>query len=226
MKRDCLTFDVPRHIAKEKRLSPYARNAAATRQQLVNDLLNEIHRDASPLSRLPPWEAEAILERKAKVEELESFFEKSLEPKTLTNGSPAAPAGNQPLTNSGQQKGCVMSLTFEIKAGSGVPAGFYRAKFETVEETLHDEYGAGLKFVFKVVDGEQKDGMATRITSPAPTPKNAAGRMIAGITGTALVPGAKIDLAPYVGKTYLLQVEAVANGNGTRIGTIMPEAVK
>jgi hypothetical protein len=34
--------------------------------------------------------------------------------------------------------------------------------------------------------------------------------------------GVKIDLAPFVGKEYLLQVENTANGNGTRISTVMP----
>ncbi len=194
--------------------------AEAAKRERINKLLDESRADLPDWHGLPPWEAEAILERKKKVEDLESFFQSS-----LTSNSLVAPAGDQLQSNSGQKKGSVMSLTFEIKAGAGVPAGFYKARFKEVEQTEHDEYGAGLKFVFEVVDGEQKGGAATRITSPSPTPKNAAGRMIAGITGTSLVPGAKIDLAPFVGKLYLVQVENVASGNGTRISTVMPSEV-
>jgi hypothetical protein len=116
-------------------------------------------------------------------------------------------------------------LTFEISAGVGVPAGFYKAVFKTVEKTVHEEYGDGLKFIFEVVDGDQRGGLATRITNPKPSPKNAAGRMIAGVSGKSLSPGETIDLAPFIGKTYLLQVESVANGNGTRIGSVIPEKV-
>ena len=36
------------------------------------------------------------------------------------------------------------------------------------------------------------------------------------------MPGKKVDLAPFVGREYLLQVEATSNGAGTRIATVMP----
>jgi len=115
-----------------------------------------------------------------------------------------------------------MNMQFEVKAGGGPPAGFYRAKFLAVEPTEHEEYGQSVKVVFEVSDGEHKGEQATRTTSASPTPKNAAGRMLAGITGLSLTPGAKIDLAAFVGKEYLLQVEATADGAGTRIATVMP----
>ena len=113
-------------------------------------------------------------------------------------------------------------LQFEVKAGGGPPAGFYRGKFLTVETTEHEEYGGGLKFVFEVNDGDHKGEQATRITSSSPTPKNAAGRMLSGLTGETLTPGMKIDLSPFVGREYLLQVETTSNGAGTRVSTVMP----
>ncbi len=114
-------------------------------------------------------------------------------------------------------------LQFDIKQGGGPPPGFYRTKFVNVETTEHEEYGAGFKFIFEVVDPPDHAGeQATRITSSQPTPKNAAGRMIAGISGQPLTPGARVDLGPFVGKEYLTQVEATANGNGSRIATVMP----
>ncbi len=115
-----------------------------------------------------------------------------------------------------------MPMQFAIEAGGGPPAGFYRAKFLDVEPTEHDEYGAGLKFVFEVADGDHAGTQATRITSASPTPKNAAGRMISGISGQSLTSGVTVDLASFVGNTYLVQVEDTANGSATRIGTVMP----
>lgn len=110
----------------------------------------------------------------------------------------------------------------EVKAGGGPPAGFYRTKFMNVESSEHPEYGAGLKFVFEIVEGELKGQHASRITSASPTPKNAAGRMVSGIIGEPLAAGQRINLAPFVGREYLTQVETVPGGTSTRIATIMP----
>jgi hypothetical protein len=119
-----------------------------------------------------------------------------------------------------------MDLQFEIRQGGGPPPGFYKTKFVTVETTEHAEFGAGLKFVFEVIDGDHKGEQATRITSSLPTPKNAAGRMISGISGETLTAGRRVDLAPFVGREYLTQVEATPNGNGSRIATVMPNFAK
>ena len=119
-----------------------------------------------------------------------------------------------------------MDLSFEIKQGGGPPPGFYKTKFLTVEATEHDEFGAGLKFCFEVTEGDHKGEQATRITSSSPTPKNAAGRMISGISSETLVAGRRVDLAPFVGLEYLTQVEATPNGNGSRIATVMPNFAK
>ena len=116
-----------------------------------------------------------------------------------------------------------MTMQFEVGAGgSTVPEGFYKGTFSVAEETEHEEYGAGCKWIFEVTEGEHKGEQATRITSPDPTLKNACGRVIAGIMGESLKIGAKVDLESFVGREYLLQVEAAPKGEGTRISTVMP----
>ena len=116
-----------------------------------------------------------------------------------------------------------MSMQFEVGAGgSTVPEGFYKAKFVAIDPTEHEEYGPGSKWIFQVVDGEHSGEQATRLTSPTPTPKNACGRMIAGVLGESLKVGAKVDLESYVGREYLLQVEPAPKGEGTRIAAVMP----
>ncbi|HBO43754.1 MAG TPA: hypothetical protein DD670_07450 [Planctomycetaceae bacterium] len=117
-----------------------------------------------------------------------------------------------------------MSLQFEVTHGGGVPAGLYKTRFVTVEQTEHDEYGAGLKFVFDVIQGDHVGEQATRITGARPTAKNAAGRMLAGLLGETLKPGTTVNLDRCVGKEYLCQVEETSNG-GTRIATVMPAGV-
>lgn len=114
-----------------------------------------------------------------------------------------------------------MSLQFQIEqGGSTVPAGAYRASFVDVEPTEHEEFGSGLRFIFKVIGGDHDGEFATRITSDRPTPKNAAGRMIAGIEGNGLSPGMQVDLTSHVNEEYLIQVEETKNGS-TRIGAVI-----
>ncbi len=114
-----------------------------------------------------------------------------------------------------------MSLQFDVSASGGPPAGFYRANFVGVEPTEHEEFGSGLKFVFEIANGDHRGEEATRITSIMATLKNAAGRMLSGLSGLTLKPKVRIDLAPCVGKLYLIQVEETPSG-ATRISTVMP----
>ena len=115
-----------------------------------------------------------------------------------------------------------MNMKFVIKQGGGVPAGLYKAKFLAVESTKHEEFGAGLKFIFEVVEGDHAGEKTTRITSSSPTLKNAAGRIIAGIIGETLTAETTVDLDLFVGREYLAQVESLASGQGTRIASVMP----
>lgn len=113
-------------------------------------------------------------------------------------------------------------MKFRVKQSGGPPPGIYRATFQTVEDTEHPEFGAGLKFDFLIEEGDCAGQHATRITSCTPTPKNAAGRMMAGIIGGAITPETDVDLAPYVGNMFLVQVEETKAGGSTRIATVLP----
>jgi hypothetical protein len=119
-----------------------------------------------------------------------------------------------------------MDLNFEITAGgSSVPAGMYRATFDRVEESSHEEFGSGVKWVFKVTEGAHSGEEASRITGDRPTPKNAAGRMISGLSGQAAKPGVRVTLEACVGREFLIQVADAPGGSGTRIETVMPRDV-
>jgi hypothetical protein len=102
----------------------------------------------------------------------------------------------------------------------------YKATFAGVEETPpHAEYGKGVRFKFKIVDGEHDGEEATVICGvekPA-SPKNRLGRILGGIVGKPVVPGEMITVEQYVGRSFLIQVEQAPGGNGsTRIGVVMP----
>jgi len=111
---------------------------------------------------------------------------------------------------------------FEVGQGGGPPAGNYRAEFLGCETTTHEEYGDGLRWKWKVVDGPQAGVFATRTTSPKPTTGNAAGKLIAAMTGATLAGGQKASVRDCVGKTFLIAVSPTKSGSGTRVETAMP----
>jgi hypothetical protein len=112
-------------------------------------------------------------------------------------------------------------MEFEISAGSGPPAGNYKATFQGVEQTTHESYGAGLRFSFVVSEGPQKGAVATRGTGDKPSTGNAAGKLISALTGQTLTGGAKVSIADCVGKAYLVTVGQSPSGNGTRVETVI-----
>lgn len=104
----------------------------------------------------------------------------------------------------------------------GVPVGNYVCKFTGVETNTHPEHGEGLEWQFEVVRGPHAGGKTSRTTGTVPSAKNACGRMLGGLTGGAISPGAEVNLAHFVGKKYLVMVENNSTNTGTRIGTVMP----
>jgi hypothetical protein len=111
----------------------------------------------------------------------------------------------------------------EIGFGGGPPPGAYRAAYLGVKRTEHPEYGAGLRFEFKVLDGPQAGAVAAVTTGAKPTPGNKAGKVIASITGTALAGGQKASLSGAVGKTFLIVCEATPSGKGSKVANVVAQ---
>jgi hypothetical protein len=111
----------------------------------------------------------------------------------------------------------------EIGFGGGPPPGAYKAEFLGVRKTEHPEFGAGLRFEFKVLDGVQAGAIAARTTSAKPSPGNAAGKFIGSIIGTPLAGGQKASLSGAVGKTFLIVCEATPSGKGSRVANVVAQ---
>lgn len=104
----------------------------------------------------------------------------------------------------------------------GVPVGSYKATFagyEVQPENKEKGYGAGLRWKFTVTEGPQAGQTASRITGSAPSPKNAAGKILTGLLGRAVAEGEAIDPDTLIGKPYLIVVGAGQNG-GTRVEAV------
>jgi hypothetical protein len=92
------------------------------------------------------------------------------------------------------------------------PTGIYQARFCGVEQTTHPEYGDGLRFNFEITAGPQKGVRTCRTTSAQPTPRNAAGRMLADLAGVAPANGVSLNPNDVVGKEYTIVVRESETG--------------
>lgn len=111
----------------------------------------------------------------------------------------------------------------EIGFGGGPPAGAYKAEYLGVKKTEHPEFGPGLRFEFRVLEGPQAGAVAAVTTGAKPTPANKAGKVIAQLTGTTLAGGQKANLSGAVGKTFLIVCEATPSGKGTKVANVVPQ---
>ena len=105
--------------------------------------------------------------------------------------------------------------------GDPVPVGGYEAAFAGLEQTEHPEVGPGVAWRFRILTGDQRDRIATRVTGESPSLKNAAGRLLSAITGAALAAGQEVDLQEFVGREFMISVEPSPSGQGTRVGAVI-----
>jgi hypothetical protein len=111
-------------------------------------------------------------------------------------------------------------------SSGGVPVGNYTGTFSGTEpqpENRAKGYGPGLRWKFVIEGGPQAGQTASRVTGLAPSPKNACGKMLAGLIGRPLKEGETIDPDQYIGRRYMIIVAAGQDG-GTRVEVVTPIA--
>jgi hypothetical protein len=112
-----------------------------------------------------------------------------------------------------------------LKVGSGcVQAGSFRGTFvgvEPVPENKELGYGAGLRFKFRIDAGPFAGRLVSRITTPAPSPNNACGKILGGLAGHSLKEGEQIDPDEFVNRQYMVVVATVKSG-ATRVEVVVP----
>jgi len=119
----------------------------------------------------------------------------------------------------------VESLILTVRETADViPAGGYQAEFLGVEkcEEDHKEYGPGIRWEFRILDGDYSGKTAVRVTGVEPTKQNACGKMLAQVSGITLEGGASANIADCVGRRFQIQVTPNQSGSGTRVDVVIP----
>jgi hypothetical protein len=110
----------------------------------------------------------------------------------------------------------------------GVPPGTYAATFLGVEaqpENKERGFPPGLRWRFKIAGGSMTGQVASRVTGPAPSPKNSCGKILAGLLGRQLSPQEQIDPEKLVGQQFTIVVAAGQMG-GSRVEAVAPAPPK
>ena len=98
-----------------------------------------------------------------------------------------------------------------------VPSGTHQATFEGVEATSHDEYGPGIRWRFRIDEGEYADKVVSRTTTDVATLNNLCGRFLAMVAGCSIQEACEQDTDAFVGVIGTIAVEPLTSGEGVRV---------
>ena len=103
-------------------------------------------------------------------------------------------------------------MKFTVSAGEGLPVGSYAAEFAGAEPITND-FGDGVKLIFKCLQGDHEGQQATRICSTKLSPKSNLHRFLTALKGSKLEPGEQVDLEAFLGTRGMMIVEATDSGS-------------
>ena len=108
---------------------------------------------------------------------------------------------------------------FEMKMGfiTQVPPGTYLAVFMGVKPTTHKEYGSGVRWDFRIDDGEHAGAIIGRTTKDVASKKNSCGKFFEMVSGLSFKTAIKHDTDEFVGNVGTIVVERQPSGEGVRV---------
>ena len=101
----------------------------------------------------------------------------------------------------------------------GVPTGNYPVEFTGAEE-FENDFGPGVKLVFRVTAGEQEGASPTRIVSAKLSPKSNLFKFVSALKGRKPEAGEEIDLDSLTGVRGMVIVGETESGS-TRVETFL-----
>jgi len=114
----------------------------------------------------------------------------------------------------------IMLLTIKKTSFEEVPCGAHRVVFKGLTP-LETSKGEAYRWTFEVVDGDLKGKTASDLSDRKVTTLNKTGRWLCALSGKPLADGTQINPDDYVGKKYLVVVEAKEGGRN-KIATFTP----
>jgi hypothetical protein len=113
-----------------------------------------------------------------------------------------------------------MLLTISKTSFDDVPPGAHKAVFKALMP-CETSKGEAFRWVFEVVEGDHKGKIASDLSDRKVTTLNKCGRWLCALSGKPLADGTSVNPDDYVGKKYLVIVEAKENGRN-KIATFTP----
>jgi hypothetical protein len=111
-------------------------------------------------------------------------------------------------------------LTIKKTTYDEVPAGAHKAKFKGITPTETCK-GEAYRWSFEVLEGDYRGKVASDLSDRKVTTMNKTGRWLSALSGKPLADGTEANPDDYIGKTYLVIIEAKENGKN-KIATFTP----
>lgn len=109
-------------------------------------------------------------------------------------------------------------MTFSFSAApTSVPVGTYVATLDAISRSYHEEFGEGVRFSWRIIEGPSAGMLVSRTCGIRPNATNAAGRLMSQVMGRPIAPGETVSLATRVGRTYSIVVGVGGKGGSTRV---------
>ena len=116
-----------------------------------------------------------------------------------------------------------MLLTIRKTSFEEVPVAAYKSVFRGLTPTETSK-GEAFRWVFEVFEGEHKGKTISDLSDRKAATLNKTGRWLCALSGKSLVDGTEVNPDDYVGKKYLVIVEAKENGHN-KVATFTPLTV-
>ena len=113
-----------------------------------------------------------------------------------------------------------MLLTIKKNEFESLPAGAYKAVFQSFT-TIDTAKGKAYRWAFTVLEGTSAGKTISDLSDAGkpPSPKNKTGGWLSALSGKPLADGTAVDPDEYIGKSYLVMLEARDDGK-TKIATV------
>jgi len=100
-----------------------------------------------------------------------------------------------------------------------VEPGTYHGRFLGAKQAYHDEFGAGIRWDWKIDQGEYAGATVSRTTQDVASAKNACGQFLELVSGLTLDSAVMYDTDEWIGQTGAVVVEASPTGEGVRVAS-------
>ena len=107
-----------------------------------------------------------------------------------------------------------------------IEPGTYRGHFKGVTQTLHEEYGDGVRWDFTINDKNMGEVSVSRTTKAVASNRNSCGKFLEMVSGLILKAAINHNTDEWLGTAGTILVESAPSGDGVRVAQFIRDDAK